>query len=256
MARECSSTMPISMVRTMATDPAVSPHAVTAAGPANAGGALLRMLQLASPALPVGAYAYSQGLEAAVELGLVRDEPATGSWLRGLLGNGLAYLDLPVLARLWAAHHAADTHAARRWNGFLLASRETRELRAEERDLGAAMARLCRDLGVPLAVDGKDRTCTFASGFAAAACHWGVDQRGTLTAYAWSWLENQVAAAQRLVPIGHTAGQRILLSLGAALGTAVDCALTLIDDQLGAAAPGQIFSSMHHERQHTRLFRS
>ena len=109
---------------------------------------LPRLLQLCSPSLPVGAYAYSQGLECAVERGWVRDEASAGDWILGLLNHGLRNLDLPVLARLYRAWRAADPNAARRWNAWLYASREAAELQREDHHLGTALARLLTDLGI------------------------------------------------------------------------------------------------------------
>src|SRR3569832_2312883 len=110
--------------------------------------ALMRLLQLSSPMLPVGAYAYSQGLEHAVHAGWVRDERTAHVWIGGVLRGGLMRLDVPVLARLYHAWHMADDVAVHRWSSFLHASRESAELQQEDRHLGQALARLLRDLEI------------------------------------------------------------------------------------------------------------
>lgn len=219
--------------------------------------ARLRLLQLTSPALPVGAFAYSQGLEWAVEAGWVRDEADTVDWLAGLIGDALAHLDLPLLAGMYIACGVGDEAALRHWARCLLAARETAELRAEEAVRARALVTLLVDLGVADAGPWRETLLiSQAAGFAFAAQAWGIAERDALLGYAWAWLENQVAAAIKLVPLGQTAGQRILLAMAAALDVAVDTALALSDDDIGASAPALSLASCWHETQYTRLFRS
>lgn len=218
---------------------------------------LLRLMQLVSPTLPVGAYAYSQGLESAVELGWVNDEGSARDWILGLLGHSQARLDAPVLARLHRAWRNHDEAAVGRWTRWLYASRETRELQQEDRHLGQALARLLSDLGIAEAGPwrGAERVC-FATPFALAAARGSIAVEETLHGYLWTWTENQVMAATRLVPLGQTAGQRILGAAIPAIGRAVREALALDDDDLGASAPGLALAAVRHETQYSRLFRS
>ncbi|OBS09246.1 urease accessory protein UreF [Acidihalobacter prosperus] len=219
--------------------------------------ALLRLLQLVSPALPVGAYAYSQGLEAAVEAGWVRDEATAAEWIGGVLRQGQAHADLPLLVRLQAAWEAGDRAAVQSWTALLYALRETGELREEDVHLGAALARVLAGLDVPEAADWlTQRPLTFATLFALAASHWGIAPRQAVLGYAWSWAENQVAAAIKLVPLGQSAGQRILSTLVAMLPRVADIALDVPDAALGRSAPGYALASTAHARQYSRLFRS
>src|SRR3569832_2751497 len=141
--------------------------------------ALMRRLQLSSPMLPVGAYAYSQGLEHAVHAGGVHDERTAHAWIRGVLCEGLMRLDVPVLARLYHAWHMADYVAVHWWSSFLHASRESAELQREDRHLGQALARLLRDLEIGDAADWM--TCahaSFAGMFARAGGRGGGPRRG------------------------------------------------------------------------------
>ena len=218
---------------------------------------LPRLLQLCSPSLPVGAYAYSQGLECAVERGWVRDETSAGDWILGLLNHGLRNLDLPVLARLYRAWRAADPNAARRWNAWLYASREAAELQREDHHLGTALARLLTDLGVAEAEPWRNtpRVC-FATLFGLAAVKWIIPLPEAATGYAWSWTENQVVAATRLLPLGQTACQRLLTAAGPVITAAVAEGLKLTDEDIGAAAPGLALAGALHEIQYSRLFRS
>jgi urease accessory protein len=217
----------------------------------------LRLLQLASPALPIGAFAYSQGLEAAVTAGLVHDEASAGDWIEGLLRGPLAQQDLPIFARLHAAHAAGEDGAADRWNAFLLATRPTTELQMEDRHLGAALARVLATLEVPpsggSAAAGPP---TLASQFARGAAAFGIDLRTSTETFAFTWAEAQASAAVRLVPLGQTAGVRIVARAAAVIADAVLAALDVADDDLGGAAPGLALLSAAHETQYSRLFRS
>lgn len=231
--------------------------AVTTTGTTINPAALPRLLQLCSPALPVGAYAYSQGLEYAVERGWVRDEASAGAWILGLLGHNLRRLDIPVFARLHRSWRDDDLNAVRCWNARLFASREAAELQREDQHLGAALARLLGDLGLKEAEPWRNasRVC-FATLFSLAVVKWEIPLPEAATGYAWTWTENQVAAATRLIPLGQTASQRLLVTAGPAVTAMVEQGLSLPDDEIGAAAPGLALVSALHETQYSRLFRS
>jgi urease accessory protein len=221
------------------------------------GVALTRLLQLVSPGLPIGAFAYSQGLEQAVAAGWVADEASAAEWVLGLLEHAFATLDLPVLARLADAWQEGDVVAVERWNGWLSACRPTRETREEDRQLGAALARILTSLGVPPAAAWAERRdVTHATMFALAAVHFDIPNETALIGYAFTWAEALTSAAVRLIPLGQSAGQRLLAAAGAAIPAAVDEALALGDEDIGAAAPGQAIASAWHETLYTRLFRS
>ena len=218
----------------------------------------LRLMQLVSPALPIGAFTYSQGLEWAVEAGWVHDADTLVDWLGGLMDDGLAQLELPVLKRLYRACEREDADAVEHWGRELYASRETRELRAEEGNRARALVTLLADLGVPqeaVAWRTALRHCQ-AAPFALAAVHWRIAVADCLLGYAWGWLENQVAAAIKLVPLGQTDGQRVQLLLAGRLPAIVERAMVVGDDAIGAGAPALAIASANHETQYTRLFRS
>jgi urease accessory protein len=219
--------------------------------------ALLHLLHLSSPALPIGAYAYSQGLESAVHAGAVRSEAEARDWILGLLEHVQARLDVPLLARLHAAVAQGDTLALERWTTFLAATRESRELQEEDRALGRALARLLADLGIAGARElATHPSVTWAAAFALAAVAHEIPLREAASGYLFAWLENQVAAAVRLVPLGQTSGRRVLLAGIAAIPATLDVGLALDEDEIGAAAPGLAALSARHETQYTRLFRS
>jgi urease accessory protein len=218
---------------------------------------LVRLLQLASPALPVGAYSYSQGLEAAVEAGLVRDAPSAAAWIGEVFALGVRSMEAPLFARIAAAWERGDGEAAARWNAELVASRETAELRAETLQMGASLRTLLRDLGVEgaAALDAIDELA-YATAFAWAAIAWRIDPQDALAAYLFAWLENQVLAAVKSVPLGQTQAQRMLLGLAAGIPEALAHAGTVPEAELSNFAPGLALLSSRHETQYSRLFRS
>ncbi len=223
--------------------------------------ALLGLLQLVSPALPIGAFAFSQGLESAFELAWVTDEASLGDWLEGVLEDGLTRCELPVLARLQEAWTVGDGEAIAAWDAWLAANRETAELAAEDSRLGASLARLLASLSLlPTDLPGDEPALPAGAGyvtlFAWAARVRGVPLRPALLGFAWAWLENQLAVACKALPLGHTAAQRLVERLRPALVAAVDEALVLEDDALGPALPGLAMASALHETQYSRLFRS
>jgi urease accessory protein len=223
----------------------------------NDGHSLLRLMQLVSPTLPVGAYAYSHGLEQAVAANWVKDEPQVLGWISGLLEHNLAQLDIPVLMRLYRAWQARRTRDVERWNLVLLASRETAELRAEDLHMGAALKRVLEALDVREAgaLEPNNGTC-FATLFALAAVDWRIPLIDAANGYLWSWGENQVGAALKLLPLGQTAGQRILAAVADRIPDFVNKGLSLDEDAIGASTPGLAIASALHEVQYSRLFRS
>jgi urease accessory protein len=221
---------------------------------------LVRLLQLASPTLPIGAYSYSQGLEWAVESGDVRDAASAQIWIGDVLQGVIAPGDSAIAWRLLAASKNADWAGLVRWNSWFRASRETAELRAETEQTGGSLAKLLQDLELldAPARDALPRLApvTLPAAFALAARAFAVPIEAALTAYVWSWLENQVLAAIKLVPLGQVAGQRLLTTLGARIPSVVATASALADDDLSTFAPGLALASARHETQYTRLFRS
>ncbi|MBX6391924.1 MAG: urease accessory protein UreF [Burkholderiales bacterium] len=218
---------------------------------------LLRLLQLSSPALPVGAYSYSQGLEWAVEDGTVRDAATAQRWIGDVLRYTMGRFEAPVWLRLHAAWQRDDLDAVAHWNARFLASRESAELRAETLQMGYSLRALLRDLReldvAPL--DAFDALC-YPTAAAFAAARWRIDAQAGLVAYLWAWAENLAMAALKAVPLGQVAGQRMLSALLPALESAAREAATLADAELSNFAPGLAMASSLHETQYSRLFRS
>lgn len=219
--------------------------------------ALLRLFQLSSAALPIGAFAYSQGLEQAVALGDVKCRDSASSWILGMLRRSVLSLDVPVFGRLHAAFSSGDAHGVRRWNDYLFAARGSAELRAEERQVGAALARLLSRQGLALATPWmSDPRVTLATAFALASVAWAAPRDQAALSYVFAWSEAQVGAATRLIPLGQTDAQYVLSSLIACAAEGVGEALSRADVDLSSTTPGQLLLSALHETQYSRLFRS
>lgn len=221
--------------------------------------AVLRLWQLISPSLPVGGYAYSQGLETVIDSSWVNNENETSDWLRGVISHNMQYLDLPVLNRLYCARELGNRKEFEYWNTFLLASRETSEIKKEDAQLAAALNRLARDLDLEIESDSwfeAQPEVSFAASLASIAVSWAIPRQTLCYAYVWIWLENQVAAAIKLIPLGQTAGQRILLNMSDVIINTVEKAETINDEQIGMSCFALAIASAKHETQYTRLFRS
>ena len=221
---------------------------------------LARLLQLASPALPVGAYSYSQGLEAAVAAGIVHDASSAAEWIGDMLDLSVARLEAPVLLRLHKAWRGADFEAVARWNELFLASREAAELRAETAQMGFSLRRLVLELGLGDAARrgalAMPEEVGFPTPFAFASAAWCIEPQEALIAYLWAWVENQAMAAMKAVPVGQTDAQRLLALLGERLPDVAEDAAAWRDDELGNVTPGLGLLSSRHETQYSRLFRS
>lgn len=218
---------------------------------------LMRLMQLTSPSLPVGAFAYSQGLESAVEIGLLKDRESTRLWIKNIMVQGLARLDVPLFYRLYAAWLAGDEAKLQSLNAQIFAQRETSELQAEDAHMGGALSRLLSDLDISgTALWARTEQVSFTTMFALAAVRWEIDINQAATGLLWSWLENQVAAAIKLVPLGQTDGQRLIGQLLEEIPALLAEAQQLSDDEIGSCLPMLAILSAQHETQYSRLFRS
>ena len=222
--------------------------------------ALTRLLQLASPALPVGAYTYSQGLEWAVETGTVENEAGALRWIGDQLEWNIGRYEAPLLLRLLNAWADCDHAYALELDVHYLATRETSELRAETLQMGYSMKRLLHELGdfppsLLTALDAEAQP-SFALVWSCAAAAWQIPLKDALTAWLWGWAENQTMAALKAVPLGQAAGQRLLQEVGRRLPAVVERAVALAEPDYSNFAPGFAIACCKHETQYTRLFRS
>lgn len=222
--------------------------------PTDAG--LLRLLQLSSVSLPVGGFAFSQGLEYAIDAGWIKNEAAVYAWLNQQLLHSVAQVDLPLLRLVMAATAQQDWSYVEQLNDLALACRETKELRLTDTAMGDALKRLLDSLEVAHPFDTSAQPVSFVTLFAVASEHWGIDPHVAALGFSWAWLENQVAAATKLVPLGQTQAQRLLGRLQPVIREAIAHAATVNEDNIGAGLPMVAMSSALHEQQYSRLFRS
>ena len=222
--------------------------------------ALLHLLQLASPSLPVGAYSYSQGLEATIENGTVKNEESARAWIVGGLHHVVARFEAPLLWRLLQAFAARDGTAVSDWTQRFVAARDTAEFRAETIQMGYSLAKLASDLRIGdaelLAILQQQEEIPLPTALAYAAVALDVPHEAALLGMLFSWAENQVLVCVKSVPLGQVAGQRLLLSLRPELQAAAEVAQCLADDELSNWSPGLSLLSMRHEVQYSRLYRS
>ncbi len=221
---------------------------------------LSRLLQLASPMLPVGAYSYSQGLEWAVESADVSDSESAKQWIGEVLTIYFANFELPVLLRLYQAWQQRDIQQVQYWDAYYQAGRDSSEALAETRQTAYSLLRLQNDLASwPAAVitltDNLEQPA-FPTIYAVSAVCWDISADDMLHAYAWSWLENQISVVMKTVPLGQVAGQRILSTLAMTLSGLIDDAMQLADDDISNFCPALSIASCLHETQYSRLFRS
>ena len=222
---------------------------------------LLRLMWLASPALPVGGFSYSEGLEAAVDAGLVGDERQAGDWLLDQLHLSLARCDLALLAQAHGAWQRGDLARITALNDWAARTRESAELRQQALQTGRSLLEWLRNGEQAgdarlAALAGLQPAPLWPLAFALATVLAGAHRRDAVLACAWSWAENMAQAAMKTVPLGQAAAQRLLARLAAAIPEAADAAMALSDDERQAFTPGLAILSARHETQYSRLFRS
>jgi len=218
---------------------------------------LLRLMSLTSPTLPIGGFTYSQGIEKAVEDGWIIDMDTAYDWLSGQLLSGLTYTDLPILKKLYNAFACNNKTDIIKWNQVLLACRETSELRQEEVNRGRALTRVLQGLDELIIKDYQEVINTNQlSGFALIGVHWNIPLEELLLGYSWSWLDNQVSAVVKIIPLGQTQGQQLLHKLLKLIPKIVDQSIQVDERDIGRSQPALAIISSLHETQYTRIFRS
>ena len=221
----------------------------------------IELMRLASPALPVGGFSYSEGLEAAVDSGRVTNVDSARGWLCDQLHLSQARCDLPLVAAAhvaWVQRGLARIDALNAWATEV---RETQELQLQAQQMGRSLLEWLRPRAAPDdALIAHAATLRPAPAwpivFALAAAHAGAPCHDTLIAYAFGWAENMVQAAIKAVPLGQNAGQRLLDAIAAEMPALVDAAVVMGDDDRQAFAPMLAILSSQHETQYSRLFRS
>jgi urease accessory protein len=235
---------------------------------------LLHLLQLVSPALPVGAYSYSEGIETLVQFDHITTAANLEDWLTQELHYGTIRLESALLKRVYASVHTGDFSQLRHWNQWVSAFRETEELREQSWQMGRSLVRLLQALNPSQTtgtgqqvveqkanrldewIEACGEPCNFVVAFGLAAANWQIDVHSTVLGYLHSWAGNLVNAGVRLVPLGQTQGQQLLLNLYPQLEQTTNQVLSLTEEELWNCSWGLTIASMNHETLYSRLFRS
>jgi urease accessory protein len=229
---------------------------------------LLRLLQLASPALPLGAYSYSEGLETLVEWGEIANSTDLAQWLEQELSYGAIRLEVALAIRSYRCILHQDVQGISYWNAWSSAAKETEELRNQSWQMGSTLLRLLIDLqttqsksnsGLPeinsLAL-ALARQCNYAIAFGIGAAYWQIEPESAVLGYLHSWAANLISVGVKLIPLGQTVGQTLLLQLDRLLLDKAKEIILLEDDELASCSWGLGLASMAHATQYSRLFRS
>ena len=222
--------------------------------------ALLSLLQLASPVLPVGAYSYSDGLETLVESSAIANSKSLKQWLEQELRYGAIRLEAAVMVRAYSSVNNSNFEALGYWNAWLSAAKETAELRSQSLQMGNSLMRLLLDLQPQQKLQdlatAAGSPCNYAIAFGIGAANWQIDITSAVLGYLHSWASNLIGAGIKIIPLGQTTGQQLLLELATKIPLATQEILALKDDNLSSCGWGLGLASMAHETQYTRLFRS
>ncbi|GHB69080.1 urease accessory protein UreF [Psychrosphaera saromensis] len=221
---------------------------------------LNRLLQLCSANLPVGGFSFSQGLEYAVEMGWLTSPETAASWININLEESIAQTDLAILQRLYQALSNNNFDAFNTWNQHLIACRESHELLLADLAMGKALVRLLRQLN---SIDSQayepilaSTEISFVSAFAICAYLFELDLLSAQSGYCWTYIDNQVAAATKLIPLGQTQAQNLLFELTENTQLIIEKSNCIADDDVGTSLPHLAMASAWHETQYSRLFRS
>ncbi|MEO0756512.1 MAG: urease accessory protein UreF [Cyanobacteria bacterium J06648_16] len=219
---------------------------------------LLRLMQLASPTLPVGGYSYSEGLETLVAQGLVTDAQTFDQWLVQTLRYGSLRIEGAMVVRSHRALAESNHSQLNGWNHWLSAARETAELRRQSWQMGRSLTRLLTQMDPTMRhwIDACEPPHNWAILLGAAAAHWQISADATLLAFYQSWASNLIGGGIKLIPLGQTTGQQLLFNLTPRLAATVAAVTKLKDEDLSSGSWGLALASSQHETQRVRLFQS
>jgi urease accessory protein len=219
---------------------------------------LLRLLQLASPLLPVGGYSYAEGLESLISQGKIDDRSTLQTWIDRELQAGAIRIETAIMDRAYLASSQFNRERLNYWNNWLTAARETEELRLQSWQMGGSLIKLALELTPEIqdSIDSIEHPCHYAIAFGITAQSWQIDRHLAILSYLHSWVANQIGVGIKLIPLGQTAGQQILWQLQESIEILSQNILVLDDEDLYVCSWGSSLASMQHETLYSRLFRS
>ncbi|RMF27795.1 MAG: urease accessory protein UreF [Cyanobacteria bacterium J083] len=217
---------------------------------------LLRLLQLTNSSLPVGAYSYSEALEYLVEAKIITKADELQNWLEQEICYGAIATETAIMVRSY--QNADNLIELKKWNNWLSAARETNELRQQSWQMGQALVRLLRTIQPETKniFNSFDSPGNYAVVFGVCAYYWQIDLEIAVRGYLFSWLSNLINVGVKLIPLGQTIGQKLLLEVNNLLISCTPKIINLSDSELGSCSWGLALASMQHENQYSRLFRS
>lgn len=217
----------------------------------------MRLLQLTSSNLPVGGYTFSQGLEYAIDANWISSEQDVTQWIEHTARSTLGCTDLPLMIRQFNCSDN-DTDKSHYWNDVSMATRESKEMLAADRAMGAALVRLANsmNLSLPAYCLQPDANVSYITIYSLLACGFSIQLEEAAAGYSWALIENQVLAATKLLPMGQTSAQQILFELSDIVDECIETSLEVRDDDIGLGLPGLAMASALHETQYSRLYRS
>ncbi|MEM7725359.1 MAG: urease accessory protein UreF [Cyanobacteria bacterium P01_A01_bin.45] len=218
----------------------------------------LHLLQLSNSNLPVGAYSYSEGLETLIDDGVINTSESLEKWLVAELNYGAISMETGVMLRSYNCTIKDELDTITYWNRWLSATRETEEMRISSHQMGGSLLRLLEKMQPQIlsVTQNISKPCNYAIAFGIAAARWEIHTQAATIAYLHSWVNNLILAGIKLIPLGQTTGQQLLLSLQPSIIKTASKILNLNDDELECCNWGVSLASMRHEIQYTRLFRS
>ena len=221
---------------------------------------MLNLLRLSSQSLPTGAFSYSQGMEWLVDTKRIDDESSVFEWVASILHGPYVNYELPILRELYEAWRVGDHETLNILNLDYLNSRETFEIQKETLQMGYALREVIHEMNIA----SDDATAcltqidqlTFVTGFSFCSYKIGLTIEEMLSSHVWSFIENQILVAIKAVPLGQSAGQRLLNQLIPSGNSAISKSMEISSDNWANFSPLQAISSAKHETQYSRLFRS
>lgn len=221
---------------------------------------LLQILQLSSPNLPLGAYAYSEGLELLIEQEKITTSTDLLNWLSQQLKYGSIRVETALMIRSYQYFTDDQLTQVNQWNNYATANRETKELRQQSYQMGNSLIKLILNLETDQLIQDKIKQinlpCNYSIAFGIVAQIWQISLENAVLAYVQSWANNLITAGVKLIPLGQTQGQQILLQLQPIILDIYPEIINLQDDQLSSCNLGLTLASMQHETLYSRLFRS